>query len=86
MSPTEMVVQAGPVTVLVADVLSIARSAGEAILDVYKSDVEVSVWDVRVCVDQEGKASPSPSCFPLVCSTPPFSSPLRQQHDVRTGW
>lgn len=45
LDPRELVVQAGAVTVRVADVLSIARSAGEAILDVYKSDVEVGVKD-----------------------------------------
>jgi hypothetical protein len=39
--PRQLVVQAGAVGVRVADILSIARSAGEAILDVYKSDVEV---------------------------------------------
>lgn len=48
--PRQLVVQAGAVAVKVSDVLSIARSAGEAILDVYKTDVEVSMNEWGGCM------------------------------------
>lgn len=44
--PRQLVVQAGATAVCVADILSIARSAGDAILDVYKGDAEVGQWAV----------------------------------------
>ncbi len=40
-APRQLVVQAGAVAVRVSDILSIARSAGEAILAVYRTDIEV---------------------------------------------